>query len=303
LGAVQGLDPKLTDPCSHNPPIQVAFPAHPSLLTRTDFCFRGFDQSFPDFFRFQEWEREFNHQVSTNTFPNLTLLRLNHDHFGSFGSASFGVNTPELQIADNDYSVGLVADKIAHSPYAKNTLIFVIEDDPQDGADHVSGERSPAFIIGPFVKQHAVVSDHYTTVNMLRTIEDVLGIERLSVHDSGVPAMAAAFDTSKSDWTYFAVPAPILLTTTLPIVNKNVQNPDSLPNPTHDAAWWEARTKGFDFSQEDRIDSEKFNRVIWEGIMGDEPYPTTRSGAELRHSGTPQPETRQASNKGGSSNQ
>jgi hypothetical protein len=293
LGAVQGLDPNLTDPCSQQPPVQVAFPAHPSLLTRTDFCFRGFDQSFPDFFRYQEWAREFDQQVKTNTFPNLTLLRLNHDHFGSFGSASFGVNTPELQIADNDYSVGLVADKIAHSPYANNTLILAIEDDPQDGADHVSGERSIAFIVGPYVKQGAVVSDHYTTVNMVRTIEEILGTSTLSVHDAGVPPMTAAFDTSKSTWTYSAVPAPILLTTTLPILTKNAQHLDALPHTTHDAAWWEAKTKGFDFSREDRVDSEKFNRIIWEGMMGDRPYPTTRSGADLRHSGTPQPETRQ----------
>jgi DNA-binding beta-propeller fold protein YncE len=300
LGAVQGLDPTLTDPCSQNPPVQVAFPAHTSLLDRTDFCFRGFDQSFPDFFRYLEWAREFDQQVETNTFPNLTLLRLNHDHFGSFGSASFGVNTPELQMADNDYSVGLVAEKIARSPYANNTLIFVIEDDPQDGADHVSGERSLAFIIGPYLKQKAVVSAHYATVNMLRTIEDVLGIETLGVHDAGVPPMAEAFDTTKANWTYSAVPAPILFTSTLPLVKKQVKNggqPDALPRPTHDAAWWEARTKGFDFSAEDRIDSEKFNRILWEGLMGDKPYPTARSGADLRHGGTPQPETRQVGAK------
>ena len=288
LGAVQGLDPTLTDPCSKNPPIQVAFPAHTSLLDRTDFCFRGFDQSFPDFFRFQEWQREFDQQAKTNTFPNLTLLRLNHDHFGSFGSASFGVNTPELQIADNDYSVGLVAEKIAHSPYANSTLIFVIEDDPQDGADHVSGERSVAFVIGPYVKHRAVVSDHYSTVSMLRTIEDVLGLGTLGVHDAGVPPMANAFDITKSDWTYSAVPAPILLTSTLPIMAKQIvangHALDSLPHPTHDAAWWEAKTRGFDFSVEDRIDSAKFNRILWEGLMGDKPYPTTRSGIDLRHS-------------------
>ena len=288
LGAVQGLDPTLTDPCSTNPPIQVAFPAHTSLLDRTDFCFRGFDQSFPDFFRFQEWQREFDQQAKTNTFPNLTLLRLNHDHFGSFGSASFGVNTPELQIADNDYSVGLVAEKIAHSPYASDTLIFVIEDDPQDGADHVSGERSVAFVIGPYVKHRAVVSDHYSTVSMLRTIEDVLGLGTLGVHDAGVPPMANAFDITKSEWTYSAVPAPILLTSTLPIMAKQIlangHALDSLPRPTHDAAWWEAKTRGFDFSVEDRIDSEKFNRILWEGLMGDKPYPTTRSGTDLGHS-------------------
>jgi hypothetical protein len=143
----------------------VAFPAHVSLLDRTDFCFRGFDQSFPDFFRLQEWQREFDQQVKTNTFPNLTLLRLNHDHFGNFGSASFGVNTPELQMADNDY----------------------------------------------YVERKAIVSDHYSTVSMLRTIEDILGLDNLGVHDAGVPPMAKAFDTNKPDWTYTAVPVPILL--------------------------------------------------------------------------------------------
>jgi DNA-binding beta-propeller fold protein YncE len=295
LGSSQGIDPNLTDPCSAKPPIRVAFPAHPALLKKTDPCFRSFDQAFPDFFRYKEWAREFENYVKQNSFPAFETVRFNHDHFGSFGSASFAVNTPELQIADDDYAVGLLVDKIAHSPYASNTLIFVIEDDPQDGADHVSGQRSIGFVIGPYVKQKAVVSTHYATVNMLRTIEEVLGISKLSVHDSGVPPMTDAFDTTHGTWTYSAVPAQILYTTTLPILNKYVQNRDALPQPTHDAAWWDAKTKGFDFSKEDRIDSDKFNRIIWEGMMGDKPYPTTRSGADLRRAGTPQPETSRAS--------
>jgi DNA-binding beta-propeller fold protein YncE len=285
-GASGGIDPYLTEPCSAKPPIQVAFPAHPALLKKTDYCFRGWDQSFPDFFRYKEWAREFNNYTKHNNFPALETLRLEHDHFGNFGSASFGVNTPETQIADNDYAVGLVVDKIAHSPYANSTLIFVIEDDPQDGADHVSGNRSVGFVIGPYVKHNAVVSTHYATVNMLRTIEEVLDLSKLSVHDSGVPPMTDAFDTNQATWTYSAVPAPILYTTTLPILNKYVQNNAALPHPTHDAAWWEAKTKGFDFSQEDQNDPDKFNRIVWEGMMGGKPYPTTRAKA-----GTPQPET------------
>jgi DNA-binding beta-propeller fold protein YncE len=282
--------PTLIAPCSANPPIQVAFPAHPALLNLTDFCFRGFDQSFPDFFRFQEWNREFTQQVANNTFPNLTLLRLEHDHFGDFGTASFGVNTPELQIADNDYAVGLVAQRIAHSPYANSTLIFVIEDDPQDGADHVSGDRSLAFIIGPYVKQGAVVSHFYSTVSMVRTIEDVLGVSHLSIHDSTVPPMADAFDIwqncgptaegGSSCWTYTAAPAQILYNTTLPLPNAATVKHATLPRTTHDAAWWEAKTKGMNFKEEDANDPEQFNRVIWEGMMGDKPYPTTRSGAK-----------------------
>jgi hypothetical protein len=256
----------------------VAFPAHTTLLHRTDICFRPFDQSFPDFFRYKEWAREFNNQVKSNNMPSLTLLRYDHDHFGSFSSASFGVNTPELQIADDDYAVGLTVDKIAHGPYANNTLIFVIEDDPQDGADHVSGDRSLAFIVGPYVKQGAVVSTPYSTVSMLRTIEGVLGLPPLGVHDAGVPPMTDAFNISQAGWTYSAIPSSFLYNTTLPILNKYVINKDNLPKPTHDAAWWEAQTKGMDFSREDRIPTEKFNRILWQGLKGDKPYPALKPG-------------------------
>lgn len=311
LGAVQNLDPNLTNPCGQNPPVQVAFPAHPSLMDKTDFCFRGFDQAFPDYFRYREWAREFDNYVQSGNLPALELVRFDHDHFGSFGSASFGVNTPELQIADDDYAVGLLVDKIAHSPYANNTLIFVIEDDPQDGADHVSGDRSLAFILGPYVKQGVVVSDFYSTVSIMRTIEDVLGTSHLSVHDSGVGPMAHAFDTSENChakkgggstcWSYSATPSQYLMppNTTLPIAAAASAHLASTPRPTHDAAWWAAKTRGMDFSKEDMNDPAAFNRIIWEGMKGDSPYPTTRSGAEMRHSATPQPGTKQVGSAGG----
>jgi len=193
------------------------------------------------------------------------------------------VNTPELQMADNDYATALLIEKIAHSPYANSTLIFVIEDDPQDGADHVSANRSTAFVVGPYVKQGAVVSTHYATPNMLRTIEEVLGLQNLGVHDAGVPPMTDAFDTNQSRWTFHASPALVLFNSQLPLLDRDLNvNLASIPKPTHHAAWWEARTKGFDFSKEDRVDPEKFNRVIWQGLMGDKPYPTNRSGADLR---------------------
>ena len=143
------LSPTLAYPCATKPPTQVEWPAKKELLKLSDLCFWPFDQSYPDFFRYAEWAREFKQQTKTNTFPNLTLLRYDHDHFGNFSTASFGVNTPELQMADDDYAVGLTADAIANSPYANNTLIFVIEDDPQDGADHVSGDRSTASSLAP----------------------------------------------------------------------------------------------------------------------------------------------------------
>jgi len=311
LGAmiVRNIPATLIDPCSQNPPVQVAWAAVPALLNITDPCFRGFDQAFPDYFRYTEWLREFNQQAQTNTFPNLTLLRLDHDHFGSFSSASFGVNTPELQIADDDYSVGLVVDTIAHSEYANNTLIFVIEDDPQDGADHVSGDRSLAFILGPYVKHGAVVSTFYNTVAMVRTIEDVLGLPHLSIHDVGVAPMARAFDTDRSChslqgggsscWTYSATPSLYLKNTTLPINFPASLATAAVPRPTHDAAWWAAKTKGMDFRAEDLNNPAKFNRIIWEGMKGT-PYPVGHPAVKAIHGGTPQPETRQITNSGDS---
>ena len=287
--ALGKISPTLAYPCATKPPTQVEWPAKKELLNRSDLCFWPFDQSYPDFFRYAEWAREFNLQVKHNNMPNLVLLRYDHDHFGNFGTASFGVNTPELQMADDDYAVGLTVDKIAHSPYANNTLIFVIEDDPQDGADHVSGDRSLAFVIGPYVKQGAVVSDAYSTVSMLRTIEEVLGLPPLSVHDAGVPPMTNAFNISQAGWTYSAIPSMYLYGTSLPILNKFVINRDNVPQPTHDAAWWDAQTKGMDFSQADRIPTEKFNRILWKGMKGDKPYPELKPGKK------PQPEAKEDS--------
>jgi YVTN family beta-propeller protein len=278
LGRAFQIDPNIVDPCRQNPKVQVGFPSQASLIKRTDLCYRGYDNKFPDFFRYKEWAREFDQFVKHNNLPNLELVRLPHDHFGSFGSAIYGVNTPELQMADNDYAVALLVDKIAHSPYAGNTLIFVVEDDSQDGADHVNNNRSTAFIVGPYVKHGAVSSVHYATTNMLRTIGEVLGTERLGVHDAGLPPMTDAFDTTQSSWTFSAFPALVLFNTSLPLLNKDaVRAHNVIPQPTHDAAWWEAKTKGFDFTQEDRVNPDQFNRVIWEGLMGGRPYPTPHS--------------------------
>ena len=117
----------------------------------------------------------------------------------------------------------------------------------------MGANRSTAFVVGPYVKHHAVVSTHYATPNMLRTIEEVLGLQNLGVHDAGVPPMTDAFDTNQASWSFHATPALVLFNTQLPLVQNSTVNLASIPKPTHDAAWWEVRTKGFDFSQEDRI--------------------------------------------------
>jgi YVTN family beta-propeller protein len=264
--------PPIRDPFTAG--VVVATPATVNLLPVTDPYFRGFDTALPDFWRFKEWEREFDAFVSSGTLPAFETVRLMEDHMGSFGSAIDGVNTPETQQADNDYAVGRLVDKIAHSPYAANTLVFVLEDDAQDGPDHVDAHRSTAYVVGPYVKRDAVVSTRYSTVNVLRTIEDILGLAHLNLHDGGVHPMADVFDLHQRAWTFTASPSDILRTsTTLPLPPKP-PGVATLPlKPTHDAAWWAARTKGFDFRKEDRIDAQAFNRLLWQGLMGNRPYP------------------------------
>ena len=271
--------PRLLNPFATG--TQVAFPANVALRPHTDPFFRGFDQSFPDFYRVKDWEREYNAEDANGDLPALTLLRLAHDHTGSFGSAILGINTPELQIADNDYAVGLVAEKIAHSGHKNDTLIFVIEDDAQDGADHVDAHRSTAFVIGPYVKQHAVVSHSYNTVNMVRTIEDILGIGQLNLNDAVAAPMADVFDTKQKTWSYTATPSQLLYTTQLPLPVRTAQAKLDL-HPTHDAAYWVTATKGLDFSVEDNINGANYNRILWNGLMNGKPYPAGPTGLDLR---------------------
>jgi hypothetical protein len=202
-----------------------------------------------------------------------------HDHTGNFGTAINLVNTPETQQADNDYAVGLLVQKIATSIYANNTLVFVIEDDAQDGADHVDSHRTVAFVAGAYVKQHALVSTQYNTINFLRTIEEVLNLEPMNLNDALARPMADIFNTTPSNWSFTATPSPYLYATQLP-----------LPQPagvilvksTHDATYWARVTKGLDFSDADRIDSAVYNRILWKGMMGDRPYPAGPTGLDLR---------------------
>ena len=270
--------PLFTSPATMVPPVQVAYSTNPALTPFTDPYFRGFDNSFPDYFRFTEWNREFQNYVTKGGLPNLTLLRLMHDHMGNFSTAINGVNTPEIQVADNDYAVGLVAQTVANSPYKDSTLIFVIEDDAQDGADHVDAHRSIAFIIGPYVKHHFVDSKRYNTVNFVRTIEDVLGIPPLNLNDAHAEPMSTAFDLEKKEWKFTAVPSQFLASTTLPITfpAKTVAY-----FPRQSSTWWAEQTKGMNFLVEDKLDTPKFNRILWTGTMGDLPYPALRSGVDL----------------------
>src|SRR6266852_2712431 len=285
--AIGGISASIRDPFASG--TLVSFATKAALQPITDQYFRGYDNKFPDFYRVNEWEREFDQFEKDGDLPNLEFVRVMHDHTGSFGSAIDGVNTPEIQTADNDYAVGRIVEKVAKSErYRRNTLIFVIEDDSQDGPDHVDAHRSIAFIAGPYVKQGAVVSRKYTTVSMIATIVDILGIEHLGTYDALDQPMTDAFSKSAKKWDFNAIVPEILRTTQLPLPVKTVKNslkPDALSafyaKPRHDASYWEAKTVGFDFSRADQVDAPTYNLILWHGLAGDAPYPAARNGRDL----------------------
>ena len=272
-------DNELTDPAATQK--VVAIPSNAALAPFTDPYYHGFDTNFPDYYRYTEFARDFDANYASGGLPQLTLVEMGHDHTGSFGTAIDGVNTPPTQVADNDYAVGLLIQKIASSRYANNTLIFIIEDDSQDGADHVDSHRTTAYVAGAYVKRNAVVSTRYNTVDFIRTIEEVLGIPPMNLNDALATPMADVFNTTPSSWSFTAAPSSYLYGTSL----KPLLPPQAgliVPKPRHDAKYWARVTKGMDFSDADRIDDAAYNRILWNGMMGSRPYPAGPTGKDLR---------------------
>jgi YVTN family beta-propeller protein len=268
------------EPFKATPKVRMCSAADTALIPRTDVYFHGYDVRYPDFWREAEWEREFALAVEHKSLPNLSLVRLMADHMGDFRHAIDDVNTPQRQVADNDYAVGRLIEAVANSAYRDSTLIFVVEDDAQDGPDHVDAHRTTAFVAGPYVKQGAVVSSRYTTVNMLRTIEEVLGLEPLSIYDAYQRPMSDIFDLKQASWSFRAAPSDCLRQTRLRLPQESAEAaPPPCPGE-HQASYWDEQTRGYDWSQEDRIPADAFNRVLWAGL-GHGPYPTERSGSDL----------------------
>ncbi len=254
--------------------IVMSRPANPELYKFGDPYFRGFDPGYPDFYREAEWEREFDQYAVNGNLPAFEIVQLQEDHMGEFATALSNVNTPEAQQADNDYATGRLIARVAHSPFKNNTLIFVVEDDSQDGPDHVDAHRTTAYVVGPFVKQHSVDSTYYTTVNMIRTMEDVLGLEHLNLNTATSAPMTDVFDINQRNWNFDAQPSSVLARTDLPL-SKDARRAAVSSEPvriSQQASYWADKTAGMDFRGEDRVDAEVLNRIIWEGIMS-RPYP------------------------------
>ena len=275
-----GAVPPLREPWKTR--TRIYTPGDRLLASRSDPYFRGFDQKLADYWRVLEWQREYAQMDKAGMLPSLTLLRLSHDHFGSFDQAFDGVNTVEAEMADNDYAVGQVVETIAGGRAAGSTLVFVVEDDAQNGADHVDARRSLALVAGAGVRQGALVTTRYTTVNVLRTIESVLGLPPMGLNDGLAAPMADLFDPAAKSWSYRATAAGVLRGTQLPIpTDRFAAGVAAAGCPSRTAGWWATAMKGQDFSVEDHLDTTRFNAALWAGL-GRGPEPVARDGADLR---------------------
>jgi hypothetical protein len=155
-------------------------------------------------------------------------------------------------VADNDLALGRLVEAVSQSRFWPDTAIFVVEDDAQNGPDHVDAHRTEALVISPWCRRGVVDSTPYTTCSMLRTIELILGLEPLSQFDTAATPMRASFQSRPAAGPWVARPAR---------VNLDERNPGDTPAARISAT--------FDFSREDAVDEQAFNRVLWAAVRGE----------------------------------
>jgi YVTN family beta-propeller protein len=243
---------------------RVAFPTSPALHDVTDPYFRGFDMAFADHWRVNEWMREFDGYDKTGTLPSLELVRLPRDHTGAYSKAEDGVDTPDAQVADHDYALGRLVERVSKSQYWESTLIVVLEDDAQNGADHVDSHRSFVAFAGGHAKS-GLVHGRYTTPSVLRTIELILGIQPMSQADAVAPPIAEALTEEVDKTPYVALIPNVLRSTKLPLPPSAKGTTAMLPRG--DAAFWTSATVGMDFDHADRLPAQAFNRALACGLL------------------------------------
>jgi hypothetical protein len=236
----------------------------PELEGHFDPQYPDFNLEFPDQLRVEEFLTHFRKWVADkkqgqDTMPNFVMLRLPNDHTAG---TTPGSPTPKASVSDNDLAVGRAVEAVSHSPYWDDTAFFILEDDAQDGADHVDAHRSIALVVSkysPNAAQATVDSTFYTTVSFLRTMEDLLGVPPMNNNDAFAPLIAPLFagagDQPAFDADYTNRDNGLIYTANTP------------------KAPGAKESSKMDFSHEDRADARKLNVILWRDAMGNKPVP------------------------------
>lgn len=234
-------------------------------VLKNHFCpfYTGWDLSTPDTTRFTQWKRDFDSLVSINALPRLNTLRFPNDHTEGMRK---GRPTPFAHAADNDLAVGKFLEYLSKSPVWKESVVFILEDDAQNGPDHVDAHRSPVYIAGPYVKRNFTDHTAYSTSGVLRTIELILGIPPMSQYDAAATPLWRCFNSIPDATVFTSLPANIDLN------DKNIAN-NKLSK----------KSETFNFAKEDAINDDEFNEVLWKGIKGmNREVPAPRRAAFLK---------------------
>jgi hypothetical protein len=222
------------------------------------------DARFQGTSRFGEWMKEFRSYAADvqagkpDRFPNLSIVRLSNDHTAGVSRSR---PTPQFYVADNDYAVGRLVEEVSKSPYWKDTAIFVVEDDAQDGPDHVDAHRSPGFVISAYNRPGALVHEFHNTVSLIRTLELCIGIEPMNFLDSN--AVPIDIFTDKADLRPYSAILPI-------VALDNLMPP---AQPTRAMLDYMRLTDKQDLSHNDMADPRELNEIIWFSVRGSEPMP------------------------------
>ncbi|MBI1746379.1 MAG: bifunctional YncE family protein/alkaline phosphatase family protein [Acidobacteria bacterium] len=226
--------------------------------------FPGFHMRIPEQLRVDIFLREFRQFVKDGNLPDLIIMLLPIDHTNG---TSPGYPTPRAMLADNDLALGRLVAEISKSRYWRESAIFVTEDDSQAGVDHVDGHRTVGLVISPFAKRKAVDSSLYTTINMFRTIEQILGLPPLNQYDLAAEPMFSVFSDTPDFSPYQALPNQIPLDE----MNRTLVGLTGLQKNLAE------ESIKMNFSGPDEAPEEILNRVIWHSVKGyDIPYPTRR---------------------------
>ncbi len=215
------------------------------------FCpyFTSWDESVRDTTRFFQWKREFDSLLLVDQVPQFNSIRFINDHTEG---QRLGKPTVFAHVADNDWAVGLFVEHLSKSKIWNQSVVFILEDDAQNGADHVDAHRSTAYVAGGLVKRNFVDHTMYSTSSVLRTMELILGLPPMSQFDAAAESLWRCFTEKPNPTPFLSVPSNVDLN------DKNI-------NKTTSARMSES----FDFSKEDNIPDLLFNQVIWKAVKGE----------------------------------
>jgi YVTN family beta-propeller protein len=228
----------------------------PVLAKVTNRMYRGFDLAYPDVERAKVFLGEMAEYEKSGNMPRLIVMRMGNDHTNG---VTAGKIAPLSLGADNDYAIGMLVEGVSKSRFWASTAVCILEDDAQNGPDHVDSHRSPAFLISPWVKRHAVDSTMYNTTSMLRTIEFLLGLQPMTHFDAGARVMTASFQGQPDAAPY---------TAEKPRIPLDQRNPDT---PAARAS------AHMNFDEADQNDDDALNDILWRAIRQDPPPPPVRS--------------------------